>query len=96
MDKKSSTSKLNTTNKTTAKPKTTQNDSKMGDISITKNICFSNLRDVSENDEIGRSLYFENNGRKIFAKGRLPITGTAWLQKNLYIMSLQILFGLVV
>ena len=28
MDKKSSTSKLNTTNKTTAKPKTTQNDSK--------------------------------------------------------------------
>ena len=47
----------------------TQNDSKMGDISITKNICFSNLRAVSENDEIGRSLYFENNGRKIFAKG---------------------------
>ena len=41
----------------------------MGDISIIKNICFSNLKVVSEEDEIGRSFYFENNGPKIFAKG---------------------------
>ena len=37
----------------------------MGDISITKNICFSSLRVGCEEDEIGRSLYFENNGRKL-------------------------------
>jgi beta-mannosidase len=47
----------------------TQKDSVMGELSITKNICFSSLKVVSEDDEIGRSLYFENNGRKIFAKG---------------------------
>ena len=41
----------------------------MGELSITKNICFSSLRVVCEDDDIGRSLYFENNGRKIFAKG---------------------------
>ena len=46
-----------------------QNDSVMGEISIIKNICFSSLRAICEDDEIGRSLYFENNGRKIFAKG---------------------------
>ena len=47
----------------------TQEDSVMGELSITKNICFSSLKVVCEDDEIGRSLYFENNGRKIFAKG---------------------------
>ena len=47
----------------------TQEDSAMGELSITKNICFSSLRVVCEDDDIGRSLYFENNGRKIFAKG---------------------------
>ena len=34
-----------------------------------KNICFSNLKAISEEDDFGRSLYFMNNGRKIFAKG---------------------------
>ena len=47
----------------------TQEDSEMGELSIAKNICFSSLKVVCEDDEIGRSLYFENNGRKIFAKG---------------------------
>ena len=46
-----------------------ENDSIIGEISITKNICFSNLKGISEEDDIGRSLYFMNNGRKIFAKG---------------------------
>jgi len=49
--------------------KVSQKDSVMGTLSVTKNICFSSLRAVSEEDEVGRSLYFENNGRKIFAKG---------------------------
>ena len=44
-------------------------DSLLGEIFITKKICFSNLKGISEEDEIGRSLYFMNNGRKIFAKG---------------------------
>ncbi len=38
-----------------------------------KKICFSTLKSVSEKDNSngkeGRCLYFENNGRKIFAKG---------------------------
>ena len=51
------------------KLKVTQTDSIVGDLSITKNICFSTLRVICEDDEIGRSLYFENNGRKLFAKG---------------------------
>ena len=46
-----------------------QKDSIMGELSISKNICFSSLRVVCEDDDIGRSLYFENNGRKLFAKG---------------------------
>ena len=36
----------------------TQEDSAMGELSITKNICFSSLRVVCEDDDIGRSLYF--------------------------------------
>jgi len=44
-----------------------------GKISLAKNICFSSLKVVSQKDydggKEGRSLYFENNGRKIFAKG---------------------------
>ena len=51
------------------KLKVSQKDSVMGDLSITKNICFSSLTVVCEDDEIGRSLYFKNNDRKIFAKG---------------------------
>ena len=46
-----------------------ETDSKLGKIFITKNICFSNLRAISEEDDLGRSLYFMNNCRKIFAKG---------------------------
>lgn len=41
--------------------------------SLTKKICFNTLKAISEKDndegKEGRSLYFENNGRKIFAKG---------------------------
>lgn len=41
--------------------------------SITKNVCFNTLKAISEKDndegKEGRSLYFKNNGRKIFAKG---------------------------
>ena len=44
-------------------------DSILGEIFISKNICFSNLKAISEEDDFGRSLYFMNNGRKIFAKG---------------------------
>ena len=44
-------------------------DSILGEIFIIKNICFSNLKAISEEDDFGRSLYFMNNGRKIFAKG---------------------------
>jgi beta-mannosidase len=51
------------------KLKVSENDSIVGDVFITKNICFSSLRVGCEEDEIGRSLYFENNGRKLFAKG---------------------------
>lgn len=40
---------------------------------ITKKICFNTLKAVSEKDfdegKEGRSIYFENNGRRIFAKG---------------------------
>ncbi|MCR4741477.1 MAG: glycoside hydrolase family 2 protein [Treponema sp.] len=40
---------------------------------ITKNIVFNSLKAISKVDKIdgkeGRSIYFENNGRKIFAKG---------------------------
>lgn len=48
-------------------------DSASNTNSITKNICFNTLKAISEKDndegKEGRSLYFENNGRKIFAKG---------------------------
>lgn len=48
-------------------------DKKAGVKSENKKICFSTLRVVSEKDTVdgkpGRSLYFENNGRAIFAKG---------------------------
>ena len=41
--------------------------------SLTRKTCFNTLRTVSEKDVVngkpGRSFYFENNGRKIFAKG---------------------------
>ena len=39
-------------------------DSKVGEIFIIKNICFSNLKALSEEDNIERSLYFMNYGRK--------------------------------
>ena len=49
------------------------NDSASGKLELNKNICFSTLKCVSEKDfdeeKPGRSLYFENLGRKIFAKG---------------------------
>jgi len=49
---------------------TTDEDS---ELSISKTICFNTLKLVSEKDIVqgkpGRSLYFENNGRKLFAKG---------------------------
>ncbi|MCQ2588856.1 MAG: glycoside hydrolase family 2 protein [Treponema sp.] len=51
----------------------TENDSITGPISINKQICFSSLKVVSQKDNSmgkpGRSLYFENNGHKIFTKG---------------------------
>ena len=39
-------------------------DSKVGEIFIKKNIWFSNLKALSEEDNIERSLYFMNYGRK--------------------------------
>lgn len=51
----------------------TENDSACGEKSIEKKIGFSTLKVVSEKDNSmgkpGRSLYFENNGHKIFSKG---------------------------
>lgn len=48
-------------------------DSSTKETSITKKICFNTLKAVSKKDKDegkdGRSLYFENNGKKIFAKG---------------------------
>ncbi|MCQ2576328.1 MAG: glycoside hydrolase family 2 protein [Treponema sp.] len=53
-------------------------DSVAGTVKEEKKICFSTLKCVSEYDKVknepGRSLYFEKNGRKVFAKGsnRIP------------------------
>ncbi len=48
-------------------------DSTSGTVTENRKICFSTLKVVSKKDNAnnkeGRSLYFENNGRKIFAKG---------------------------
>ena len=47
----------------------TEKDLLYGNVSTTKKICFNSLKTVCEDDEIGRAFYFENNGKKIFAKG---------------------------
>lgn len=43
------------------------------DKEINQHFCFSSLKAISKKDKVdgktGRSIYFENNGRKIFAKG---------------------------
>lgn len=48
-------------------------DSSSKETSISKKICFNTLKAISKKDKDegkdGRSLYFENNGKKIFAKG---------------------------
>ncbi|MCR4734887.1 MAG: glycoside hydrolase family 2 protein [Treponema sp.] len=47
-------------------------DSKTGDIIEEKDLYFTTLKAISikeNSDNPGRSLYFENNGRRIFAKG---------------------------
>lgn len=50
-----------------------ENDSVTGTQAIKQNICFSSLKVISEKDgtedKPARSLYFENNGHRIFAKG---------------------------
>ena len=47
----------------------TEKDEISGNITIKKNICFNSLKAICEDDEIGRAFYFENNKKKIFAKG---------------------------
>ena len=50
-----------------------ENDATSGEKVITKKIAFSTLKVVSQKDNSmnkeGRSIYFENNGHKIFTKG---------------------------
>ena len=53
---------------------TVKTEDSTGDVlNDTKKICFSSLKAVTKKDNAGgkegRSLYFENNGRRIFAKG---------------------------
>ncbi|MCQ2592701.1 MAG: glycoside hydrolase family 2 protein [Treponema sp.] len=64
---------LNLTENVIYKLSVSEKDTENGIISINKNICFSTLKIVSYKDKDegkdGRCLYFENNGRKIFAKG---------------------------